>query len=343
MNILVTASGGALAPMNILLMQSGRRRCRVFAVDSRADATGRHFADGFAVVPPGDDPAYADAVIGLVRKHAIDVVLPWSDEEAVALALRRDDVRAAGAMLAVADTRTLLVMNDKAATYQRLRDAGIATARWAEVADRAALAAELESLRQDHGEAVVKPKAARGNRGTFVIRSDVQGAQEYLGSREIHLGWDDFERDHRAEVEALLPVIVMERLTEPAIDIDILAHRGRNVHAVPRERVNPAGIPFKGSIFRFTPELLALAERVTSALDLSWLYDYDVMYTRDRVPVILEVNPRPSGSIAASIASGVPLYDDMLDLVDGRDATASSYPADGSLSVPYLAIKPARG
>lgn len=338
MKVLVTASGGALAPANIMLLRSGRRRCRVLAVDARPDAAGRHFADEFAVVPSGDDPAYVDAVIDLVRARRIDVVLPWSDEEALALASRRDEVAAVGAALPIAATGTLLAMNDKSTTYRLLAEAGVATAFWRQVDDAGALRCTLAELRAEHGEAVVKPVVSRGNRGTYVIRPDMAEPEAYQGSRELHLGWDDFERFHLAEVVDSLPVIVMERLFEPALDIDVLAHRGSVVHAVPRERVNPAGVPFRGSIFRSAPAFLDLAETVTRVLDLSWLYDYDVLHTRKGVPVILEVNPRPSGSIAASIANGIPLYDDLFDLVEGRAVSPAPHPPDGTLSIPYLAI-----
>lgn len=341
MKVLVTAAGGALAPMNIMLLQGGRRRSEVLAVDARADAAGRHFADAFATVPPGSDPGYVDAVIGLVQGQSVDVVLPWSDEEALALAARRDEVEAAGATLAVAETEALRTMSDKAATYRLLAAAGIPTARWRRVNDPEALTEELDALRAERGEAVVKPMVARGNRGTYVIRSDIGAAAEYLGSRELHVGWDEFQRTCLPDLVPRLPVIVMERLVEPAIDIDILAHEGNLVHAIPRERVNPAGVPYHGSIFRSAPALLELADRVTRAFGLSWLYDYDVMYRRDGTPVILEVNPRPSGSIAASVANGIPLYDDLFDLIDGKPVAPARQPADGTLSVPYLAIRTA--
>ena len=85
--ILVTAAGGALAPLNIRLMKQSRHSgVWVLGVDSRTEAVGRYFADAFALVPAGGDPGYVDSILALIERHRIDIVLPWSDEEALALA-----------------------------------------------------------------------------------------------------------------------------------------------------------------------------------------------------------------------------------------------------------------
>lgn len=336
MRILVTAAGGALAPLNIRLMKSGRRKVEVVAVDTRADAVGRHFADVFAAVPSGNDPSYVDAVIDLVRRYKVDVVLPWSDEEALALTSRRGDVEAAGAMLACVEYETLKVMSSKTATLSRLQAHGIRTPRWRIAQDSDSLSHLLREMRAEFGEVAIKPVSSRGARDTYVIRQDITGRADYYGSREIHVDWATFERDYRAGLGAILPVMVMERLRAPAYDIDILAKEGRVMRAVPRERINPAGIPFHGSYFRFSAGLLDLAEKVTKAFNLSWLYDYDLMTAADGEPVVIEINPRPSGSIAASITAGVPFYDDLFDLLAGDRPKPVDLPADGQVVVPYL-------
>jgi carbamoyl-phosphate synthase large subunit len=335
--MLVTAAGGALAPLNIRLLRAGRRhKVEVVAVDVDPNATGRHFADAFETVPPGDGPGYVDRIIEIVRRHRVDIVLPWSDEEALALGARRTEVEAAGALLACADLGALEIMRDKKLTLSHLGAAGVPVPRWEVVETPATFDAALARLRQSAGEAVAKPLRSRGNRDTFVIRSDVKGITDFHGSRETHLDWDTFDAEFRAGLHARLPVIVMERLVGPVCDIDILARDGRIVRAVARERTNPAGIPFRGSTFRNDPSLATIAAGVARALGLSWLYDIDVMTDRDGRPVVIEVNPRPSGSIAASIVAGVPFYEDLIDLTLDREPPPAPVPPDGGTIVPYM-------
>ncbi len=243
--ILVTAAGGTLAPLNIrLLKQSRHEGVFVLGVDARTDATGRYFADAFAQVPDGADPGYVDAIVALIERHGIDIVLPWSDEEALALAAQRPRVERAGAILACAPLSTLKVMSDKFETYELLAKAGIGMPAFLKVETQAALADAVARFSRDFGEFAVKPTTARGNRGTIVVRKDVKGAEHYLGSRELHMDIDTFQRSHLSQTP--LPAIVMERLMAPAYDIDVLAKDGKVLRAMPRRRLNPAGIPFTG-------------------------------------------------------------------------------------------------
>ncbi len=172
--VLVTAGGGTLAPLNIRLMKESRRHdAWVLAVDSRADAGGRYFADAFAQVPAGDDSGYVDAIVREIERHDIDLVLPWSDEEALALAAQRARVERAGAVLACADLGILETMSDKAKTYELLDRAGIAMPTWRQAHSAAELESAVQRYAKDMSDFVVKPSVARGNRGTIVVRSDV--------------------------------------------------------------------------------------------------------------------------------------------------------------------------
>ncbi len=331
--VLVTAAGGTLAPLNIRLLKDSRRHAVwVLAVDARADAAGRFFADAFAQVPEGSEPDYADKMIDLVDKHSIDLVLPWSDEEALALAAQRNQIEAKGAVLTCAPLPTLRTMSDKIATYKLLADAGIAMPPWMKADTKRALSDAVESFFRERGEFAVKPVTARGNRGTIVVRGDVSGARPFMGSREMHMDWDSYRRDYLDATP--LPAIVMERLFPPAYDIDVLAKDGKLLRAMPRRRLNPAGIPFTGSVLTPTKELLDLAARMTYALNLSWLYDYDLMTDRNGKAVPIEINPRPSGSIAAAILAGVPFYEDLISLAKG-EALPDIPPPEPVVVIPY--------
>ena len=62
--VLVTASGapGTAALLRALRL-NGERGVRIVGIDMSPQAIGRHFCDRFYVVPPGTDPAFADAVL----------------------------------------------------------------------------------------------------------------------------------------------------------------------------------------------------------------------------------------------------------------------------------------
>ena len=86
---------------------------------------------------------------------------------------------------------------------------------------------------------------------------------------------------------------------------------------IPRKRFNSA-VPNDGHIIINDKNLINLGKKIISKFKLSWLYDCDIMYDQNKKPQILEINPRPSGSVVVSICAGVPLIKDLIFLTKGH-------------------------
>ena len=335
--ILLTCVGGEMSPQMIRsLKSSGRHDVTVLGVDTQAEATGRHFADAFATVPAGTATDYVDVIAELVARHGVDLVLPCSDEEALSLARHRGKVEDQGCRLACIDVDVLEIFADKAATHERLHELGLPVPAWQRADSLEAIRAAVASMLAEHGEAVVKPASARGGRGVCVIRSDLSGARPCAGARETHMDRGTFDRDYVETFSDALPAIVMQRLSSPVYDIDMLAWQGRPIRVVPRRRVNSA-LPNEGHTIVEDEVLMDLGRRIIENFSLSWLYDCDVMRDADGRPYVIEINPRPSGSIAATVAAGAPLLDDLISLARDLPLPDVEIPF-GRVVIPYKAI-----
>ena len=111
----------------------------------------------------------------------------------------------------------------------------------------------------------------------------------------------------------LFPLITMERLYEPAYDLDLLCWKGKVLKTVVRKRLGSQGI--NGCIIEFNKkEFINYSKEIVKVFNLSWLYDCDIMMNKDNLPVLIELNPRISGSLYASIESQIPLIDDVINL-----------------------------
>lgn len=317
--VMVTAAGGGLSAATVKALKASRRHAlRVVAVDAgEREPVAARLADAFRRVPRGDAPDYVERVAAIVAAERVDLVLPCSDEEALALARARRALEQAGARLAAADAALLETLSDKDRAYRFLAERGLPVPRWRLCRDEAALDTALDEFAAA-GEFVVRPARGRGNRGVRVVRADIAGERRSHSGREIHMDAAAFARDHRAGLALDLPLLVTERLREPVFDIDILSWRGAAQRVVPRRRLNPEGMPFLGNVVEPRDDLVALGRRVAAALELSWLYDIDTMSAADGRPVVIEVNPRPSGSVAAAVAAGQPLLDDLVSLAKGE-------------------------
>jgi biotin carboxylase len=336
--ILVTAAGGPNVPQAIRLMKASKRHeLRVIAVDMGAKGAAAHFADAFINVPPGGDPGYVQAIRTIADQHKVDLILPWSDEEALALADARDAIESNGTVLACAPAALLRDMSDKGKAYRLLSSLGLPVARWTTANGRDAIAEAVRDIAGAAGEAAVKPASSRGGRDIFVIRSDVKGAHAVNYGRETHLDLATFLDRYLDAATAVAPVVIMQRLFEPIFDIDVLAWRGEAMRVVPRRRHNPGGVPFEGNDVLPEPRLIALGKQIAAAIGLSWLYDFDVMTDAQGNPTLIELNPRPSGSMPVSIVAGVPLLDDLVSLAKGEPLPPVPMPAPQSV-LPYAAL-----
>ena len=158
----------------------------------------------------------------------------------------------------------------------------------------------------------------------------------YAGGREVHMDHATFQSKYLQSYTEDFPVIVMERLVEPVYDIDMLAFEGKPIRVVPRRRVDSA-LPNEGHQIVDNQDLIDLGRKIITGLDLSWLYDCDVMYDGAGKPIVLEINPRPSGSVSVCIAAGVPLIDDLISIATGGNIPEIDIPA-GRMVIPYKAL-----
>ena len=101
----------------------------------------------------------------------------------------------------------------------------------------------------------------------------------------------------------------MPCLSAPVYDVDIFRQETGDTVSFVRERINPTGIPFGGNVLKKKSEINDYACNISEILNLQSLHDIDMMTDPQKGPVLLEVNPRPSGSLSALNRAQFPLLD----------------------------------
>jgi predicted ATP-grasp superfamily ATP-dependent carboligase len=153
---------------------------------------------------------------------------------------------------------------------------------------------------------VVKPAAGRGGRGVYVLLGD-DNPPDWLGSgqrenRVSSLNTHDMEFGSGK-------YLVMPCLLAPVYDVDVFRFNDIAPKCFVRERNNPTGIPYTGNILRQNDEIQEYAKNIASVMNLQSLHDIDMMTDPILGPVLLEINPRPSGSLAGLSSAGYRLLD----------------------------------
>lgn len=311
-----TSVGGTMAPSALhALRWSERLPMRVIGADRDPQPLGARFFDGFVQVPAGSDPNYVDCMLEAVRQHRVDVLVPWSDEESLAVAGAFERFLAEGCRPLVSPPEVLETICNKQKAYERMAAAGLRTAEYRLANSLDEALAYLRDYGVPRQSAVVKPPQGRGGRGMIFVEGD-DNPPDWLGggARERRIRVSSLADDTlRSAMDSTLAMagslLVMPCLQAPVYDVDVLAKDGRVAALNVRRRHNPTGIPFTGNTIIIDPEIERYCRTVAETLRLSSLHDLDLMTDREGRVVLLEVNPRMSGSIAASVAIGIPFLE----------------------------------
>ena len=332
---MITCVGGELMPQIIKSLKEIKGiKLSIVGTDYNVNAIGRYFCDKFYKVPKGNDKSYISNCEKIVKKEKINLIIPTSDEEALSLSKKKSFFAKIGATIACIDYDKLKILNDKSETYSKLSKFNIPTAEWSLIKNRDELKKKILLYIEKNGGAVIKPCLERGSRNIFIISKNKKkktfnakinifnNINEFLPILESKLLYKNY--------------LVMQELSEPVIDIDLLSWKGKHISVIPRKRIHPL-FPNMGHQILNNQKLINLGKKIIKSFELSWLYDCDVMFDNNKDPIVIEINPRQSGSAAISIAAGFKIYEKLIKLYLNKKV----YPEkrlNNSIVIPYKSL-----
>lgn len=290
------------------LRQDPVLRPYIVGVDVNTDAKGRHYADAFHQVPWATDAGYVERLLQVAAMERVGLILPGSDQEAFCLAESRAEFDAAGVKVLASPVDVLNLIRDKSATYAALKSAGLRVPEYACVDNADDLAHALRGFGYPVQNVIIKPVAGRGGRGMRLLVGKGLAPAQWIGA-----GAREQRFENEVDFSELCGwfdggmLMVMPMMNSPAYDVDVFAHRGKARAALVRRRFNPAGIPFTGNRIVSDPVVMRYCLDIAEALSLDALHDIDLLTDGEGRPCLLEVNPRPSGSVVAAHVAGFPI------------------------------------
>jgi len=145
----------------------------VFGVSPIDGAVPPPSLESIFVCPATDDPRFAPALVELVGRNRIDVVLPWTDTDALLISRHAPELTAAGAQVACAPAELVQLACDKWTTLQRLVELSVPVPETCLVRSAGELAYAARALGYPARPLLLKPRGLAGSRGVWSIRAEV--------------------------------------------------------------------------------------------------------------------------------------------------------------------------
>jgi carbamoylphosphate synthase large subunit len=291
LTVLVSAAGApGTAALLHALRENGERGVRLVGTDRSERSIGRHLCDAFHVVPPGADPAFADAMLEACEQEGVQLVLPQSSHDLLGLAEAKASFEEAGATVMVSSPEAIKRSNHKADSYAMLDDIGVPGPAWLRVRGPEAVVAAARELGYPDRDVCVKPVFSSGTRGFRVLSASADRREQLLSNRPgvaETLRLEDLTELLGPEDDTEL--LVMELATGTERTIDGIAREGRILLGHPKTReAMRAGLAMYFQTLD-DPWLMEIAAKIVAELRLDHLFTIQLVGD-----CVIEVNPRIS-------------------------------------------------
>jgi carbamoyl-phosphate synthase large subunit len=195
LTILLTGVGGRSVGHQVLCaLRLAQTPYRVVCTDADPFSFGLYDGDARAIVPLASSPDYSDAICALIRRHGVQVVIPGTEPEVLALSAIRPRLEDHGAFLIASPPEAIALCADKMRLHDWLTAKGYGTPRSATAQNWRALAETVgfpligKPTRQSGGSRGVSILADREEVEDYIAQFPGDGSalaiQEYVGDAD---------------------------------------------------------------------------------------------------------------------------------------------------------------
>ena len=315
-SILLTCVGSQVSPSVIqTIRHHPRYEIKVVGIDNKnkEESVGAHFSDTFYQVPMGDDREYVHVIQDIVKEEKVKVILPGSDEEALALSEQEERFLNIGCAVACSHYEVTELAIDKCRTMRRLKEQRIPVADFYEIDSINDLIHCAKKLRFPLKPFVIKPKISRGGRGFRVVKETTDSYEAFLNADSTTIDFGTLERIFRAVPHKIRDFLVMDYLPGKKYSTDILTKDGQMQCVVIRNKIFPVGSPTQVADIVFDDDLIDYALSVMNVLRFNYFVQFEIGRDEKGEAKLIEINPRLDATLPICMGIGINFYHEIIN------------------------------
>lgn len=299
--------GGAPGAAGILHCLKQQPSFNIVVADANPTAIGKYLHNDFETIPLASDPNFVDAILSLCRRKNIHAILPLVTKELIPLAKRQNEFELAGAKLLVSPAASLEIANNKSRLYEFLQWRGIAVPDFRIVETVDQFKSAINELGYPDKTICFKPSESNGSRGFRIITNEIDELDLLFNYKpnSTYISLQDAERILSSG--SFPELLISECLPGEEYSVDCLAKNGEPILIVPRLRKKMInGISTEGEFVQ-EETIILYCQQIIKELQLHGNIGIQVKRSATGQFLLLEINPRVQGTIAACLGAGINL------------------------------------
>jgi len=265
--IFLTGGGGS---GTIAITKALKDKYRVILGDMDKWAAGLRFADKSYIIPAGKNKKFLTVIRNIIKAEKVDIFVPLVDEEIKDF----PDL-----MILLPEYNFAKMALDKWELINGLNQA------YLQIPKTYLGDCPYHSLKYPY---IVKPRIGRGSKNVREINS-----QEELEAYKVLLGLKDNE------------ILLQEKIIGKEFTVSVVVNKfGEILAIVPKEVIQKKGITIV-AITRKNEAIDYICRKVQNRLKANGPFNVQLILQDNEIPIIFEINPRFSTSIALTMKAGV--------------------------------------
>jgi len=312
-SVLITSSGtkSTTSVIDCLRNNYENRKIKIICSDQFEQPIMHHKADKFYLLPAGNSRNYIKSLIRICKKEKIDVILPCSGSEVLALAKNIELLKSKGIYPAVSNFNSVKKTMNKISVYNLFRKHKMPVPDFYLVRNKKEFLKAIKALGYPKVPVCFKPSkytSSGGDRGFRILRKTNSLSEIILKQRPISREIDYETAIRLCETTKDLELIVMEYLPGDMKVVYTFADAGKMIHCIHLliQKRDESGHAFE-AIIKKNEQLTSICKNFIKIMKYDFNNNFQFQVSRNGIPKLLEINPRIAGTISLPMAAGVNL------------------------------------
>ena len=188
MRIIITSIGGPLGPLLTKFLKKDKQLSNIYIVGTNRGKIKKNLnLDAFYTVKTKNKNFFLKKFLQICKKEQIDLIIPYSDNEALIFSKFKNRFLKNGVKILVNDYSVVKKITNKYLTYKILKKKGIKTPNFKLAKNVSELKKVLKKFDYPNKHVVIKPISGTGGRGVKILKGKNSNIEKWIGKSKFLL------------------------------------------------------------------------------------------------------------------------------------------------------------